>query len=277
MTRDGIAFRYVREGRGRPLVVIGSSRFYPRAFSADLRRHFDMVFVDARHFIPSYRPAREELAGLTPETLADDVEALRVHLGVDRWAVLGHSVHVQIALAYARKYPDRTSHLVMVAGEPYGGAEPVEMARKLWDEQASDERKERHAANRRAIEDALAAAPEGRRAIVDYIGNAAVFWADPTYDCTPLWEGMETGPAFEHLFAGLPSREEIRSALEAIRVPMLLVLGRLDFCIAHTAWEKIIGELPSLTYVLIEDGSHNPQTENHERFDRELVEWFARN
>jgi proline iminopeptidase len=258
------------------VVVIGSSRFYPRAFSAALRAHFDMIFVDSRHFIPSYRPGAEELAGLTLGTFAADVEALRVHLGIDRWAVLGHSVHAQIALAYAHRHPEHTSHLVMIAGEPYGGAGLGRMAQQYWDEYASEGRKARHAANRRAIRSRLAAAPEGRRAIVDYIGNAALWWADPAYDSTPLWEGMETGPAFARVFACLPPREQVRSMLEDLSVPTLLILGKLDYGIPHTAWEAVIDGLPPLTYVLIEDGSHNPQTENAERFDRELLEWFRR-
>lgn len=272
---DGVDFRYVREGTGPPLVVIGSSQFYPRAFSDALRTHFDMVFVDSRHFIPSYRPDEEELAALTLETFAEDVEALRAYLDIDEWAVLGHSVHAQIALAYACKHPERTSHLVMVAGEPHGDDELARLARTFWDEHASEERKSCHAANRRAIRDALSAAPEARRAIVDYVGNAALWWADPTFDSTPLWEGMETGPAFGRVFACLPGREEIRPMLERLSVPALLILGKLDYGIPHTAWEPIIKGLPSLDYVLIEDGSHNPQTENPERFDRELVEWFG--
>jgi len=271
---DGVDFRYVREGSGLPIVVIGSSRFYSRAFSPALREHFEMIFVDSRHFIPSYQPTGEELESLTLETFADDVEALRVHLGIDRWVVLGHSVHAQIALAYASKYPQRTSHLVLVAGMPYSWAELEGVFERFWEENASPERKERHAANRRAIESALAAAPEGRRGVVGYIGDAAYCWADPTYDSTPLWEGVEFGSAVHSLSGSLFSRSQVRLILEGIDLPTLLILGRLDYSIPYVAWEEVIEDLSSLTYVLLEEDSHNPQTEAPERFDRELVEWL---
>lgn len=80
---NGVDFRYVREGEGPPIVVIGSSTYYPRAFSPALREHFELIFVDSRHFIPSYQPTEKELESLTLETFADDIEALRTHLRLD--------------------------------------------------------------------------------------------------------------------------------------------------------------------------------------------------
>ena len=151
LRRDGVDFHYVREGEGPPIVVIGSSTYYPRAFSPALREYFELIFVDSRHFIPSYQPTEKELESLTLETFADDIEALRTHLAIDKWTVLGHSVHAQIALAYATKYPERTSHLVLVAGVPYSFAELGEVQENFWNKHASQKRKERHAANRSAI------------------------------------------------------------------------------------------------------------------------------
>ncbi len=276
LRRDEVDFHYVREGEGPPIVVIGSSTYYPRAFSPALREHFELIFVDSRHFIPSYQPTEKELESLTLETFADDIEALRTHLAIDKWTVLGHSVHAQLALAYATKYPERTSHLVLVAGVPYSFAELGEVQENFWNKYASQKRKERHAANRSAIESALVAAPESRRFPVDYIGNAAQFWAEPTYDSTPLWEGVETGPAFDRLFEIVPSRAQVKLILAGIDTPTLLILGQLDFAIPHLAWEDVIGDLPSLTYVLLDEDSHNPQTEAPERFDRELINWLSR-
>ena len=110
---------------------------------------------------------------------------------------------------------------------------------------------------------------------MDYIANAAQFWADPTYDSTPLWAGVETGPAFGRQFDIVPSRAEVRPILESIDTPTLLILGQLDYFIPHVAWEDLIGSLLSLTYVLLEKDSHNPQTEAPERFDHELVGWMS--
>ena len=276
LSLDGIDFRYVREGAGPPIVVIGTSTYYPRAFSPELRKHFELIFVDSRHFIPSYRPTDHELESLTLETCADDVEALRIHFGIDTWAVLGHSFQAQLALAYESRYAERVSDLILVAGLPYSFAELEEVRERFWNEHASQDRKERHVANRRAIESDLAAAPESRRFVVDYVGNAAMYWVDATYDSTPLWEGVETGPAFGHLAESVPSRTQVKEILESIETRTLLVLGQLDYAFPYVAWENLVKDLSSLNYVLLEGESHNPQTEAPERFDRELISWMNR-
>lgn len=268
----GASLHYVREGVGPPIVVIGSAKLYPRWFSQQLRQRFELIFVDSRHFVPTYRPSEQELDGLTLEAFADDVEAMRAHCGVDKWTVLGHSAHGQIALAYASKYPERTSRLVLVAAVPF--AEVFDIQEEFWNERAPQDRKEQHAANRRAISEALEAAPESRQFAVNYIGDAARYWADPQYDATQLWEGIETSAAFGRLFSAILPRTKVRLILETLATPTLLILGRLDYAIPHAVWEEIIGGLPHLTYVLMDDDSHNPQTESPERFDRELTSWL---
>lgn len=51
----------------------------------------------------------------TTEHLIADIEALREHLGVQRWLVWGGSWGVTLALAYAQRYPHRVSELVLVS------------------------------------------------------------------------------------------------------------------------------------------------------------------
>ena len=273
---DGIAFHYVREGQGTPAVVIGSSVYYPRAFSQDLRQHFELIFADSRHFIPSYQPSEQELEELSLDTWADDLETLRTELGIEEWAVFGHSVHAQIALAYASRYPERTSHLVLIGGVPYAGEEVREASDRLWTEQASEARRQQHASNREGLEDALDQATPSRQFVVRYIANAALFWADSTYDSTPLWEGVETGPAFSRLIQSIPGQVEVRQKLASLDVPTLVVLGKLDYGVPYTVWPPLVEGLPNVTYVLLEQDSHNPMTEAPERFDPILLDWFAR-
>lgn len=44
--REGFELRYCVEGSGLPAIVIGSSIFYPRSFSENLRKHLRMAFID---------------------------------------------------------------------------------------------------------------------------------------------------------------------------------------------------------------------------------------
>ena len=49
------------------------------------------------------------------DTYVSDVEALRAHLQIDKWVVLGHSWGGMLAMAYAARHPDRVRALVLVA------------------------------------------------------------------------------------------------------------------------------------------------------------------
>src|SRR6201999_449919 len=45
--------------------------------------------------------------------LVSDIEAIREHLGIERWQVFGGSWGSTLALAYAEKHPDRVTELVL--------------------------------------------------------------------------------------------------------------------------------------------------------------------
>jgi pimeloyl-ACP methyl ester carboxylesterase len=81
-----------------------------------LESSFTVVYYDPRGSGKSARPAQDtQMATLV---MADDLEALRDYLGLERIAVLGHSHGGQIASAFAAKHPDRVSRLVLVTAVP---------------------------------------------------------------------------------------------------------------------------------------------------------------
>ncbi|MGN2640465.1 prolyl aminopeptidase [Nocardia takedensis] len=53
------------------------------------------------------------LAANTTWHLVADIEALRAHLGVERWQVFGGSWGSTLALAYAQKHPERVTEMVL--------------------------------------------------------------------------------------------------------------------------------------------------------------------
>ncbi|RVW05582.1 prolyl aminopeptidase [Rhodococcus xishaensis] len=54
-----------------------------------------------------------DLSVNTTDHLVADIEALRRHLGVDRWQVFGGSWGSTLALAYAQRFPERVTELVL--------------------------------------------------------------------------------------------------------------------------------------------------------------------
>jgi proline iminopeptidase len=56
-----------------------------------------------------------DLSTNTTAHLAADIERLRIHLGIDRWIVVGLSWGVTLAFVYAQAHPDRVSAVVLGA------------------------------------------------------------------------------------------------------------------------------------------------------------------
>jgi proline iminopeptidase len=84
--------------------------------SPDMRRFFDperwhMILFDQRGCGKSTPHA--EVTDNTTWDLVDDIERLRVHLGVEKWAVFGGSWGSTLALAYAIRYPGRVMSLTL--------------------------------------------------------------------------------------------------------------------------------------------------------------------
>ena len=82
----------------------------------DHRRYFDPAFY--RIVLYDQRGAGQstplgELADNTTQHLVADLEALRAHLGIERWLVFGGSWGSTLALAYAQAHPERVLGLVL--------------------------------------------------------------------------------------------------------------------------------------------------------------------
>ena len=60
----------------------------------------------------------------TLERAVADLDQLRSTLGVERWAVLGHSWGADLALRYAVAHPERATAVVYVGGVGAGAATP---------------------------------------------------------------------------------------------------------------------------------------------------------
>lgn len=74
-------------------------------------RHWRVALFDQRGCGKS-RP-NASLEANTTWTLIEDIERLRVHLGIEKWCVFGGSWGSTLALAYAMTHPERVSALVL--------------------------------------------------------------------------------------------------------------------------------------------------------------------
>lgn len=100
--------------QGKPVVYLHGGP--GGGVSPDFRRYFDpfayrMVLFDQRGCGKSTPHA--SLDDNTTWHLISDIEALREHLGIERWQVFGGSWGSTLALAYAQAHPERVTELVL--------------------------------------------------------------------------------------------------------------------------------------------------------------------
>jgi len=184
----GAELHYVIEGKGTPCIVLGHSESGRLIFSQELRDHFKFVFTDLRHDAQSNSSL--EASKVTLDTFLDDIDKVRRTLGLDKTAVLGHSIHSLLALEYARKYPKNTSHVIMSGFTPYRSATGV--AGEFWESDASDERRMILKQNLEKLKEVdLSKMSPKERMVKTYMTITPKIWYDPTYDLSWIYEAVE--------------------------------------------------------------------------------------
>lgn len=104
---------------GKPALVLhggpgsGCTQWHRRLFDPDVYR---MVLFDQRNCgrsTPHASAPAIDLANNNTQNLIADIERLRNHLGVERWLVLGGSWGSTLALAYAERFPNRVTEIIL--------------------------------------------------------------------------------------------------------------------------------------------------------------------
>ncbi|HEY1160896.1 MAG TPA: proline iminopeptidase-family hydrolase [Terracidiphilus sp.] len=111
----GVLIYFVAFGAGSPLVVVhggpGANHDYFLPWLLPMARNHRLIFIDERG---SGRSQRLQDASLyTVEAMVEDVEDVRAALNLGKISLLGHSYGGVLAQAYALKYQQNLTHLIL--------------------------------------------------------------------------------------------------------------------------------------------------------------------
>jgi proline iminopeptidase len=271
---DDFEFTYSIEGTGIPCMVVGSHIFWPQTFSSELRKHLKLIFVDSRFFTPIDK--KIELSTFSMEIVIDDIEQVRNTLDLEKMAVLGHSAMGLFALEYGKKYPEHTSHVIMIGTPPNWNEEYQKLVNEFWESDASDERKAIYKRNMEELtEEKLNKVPPFRQWALQYIASSPWYWYDPNYDCSWLWEGLDGNMnIINHFFDVLLSEYDSLQDLGQLKAPVFLALGRYDYAVPYHSWDNVKDKFNNLSYNVFEKSGHYPMLEEWELFDKKLIDWI---
>ncbi|TGN19806.1 alpha/beta fold hydrolase [Leptospira idonii] len=269
---DGFQLQYKIEGKGIPAIVVGSSLYYDRTFSKELREHLKIYFLDHRGFAPSN--SNRDKSTYELNLLLEDIELARKEFGLEQFLIIGHSGHGFLALEYAKKYPARVLGVVMMCLAPsYSYANHAESEKYLADS-VDQGRKEFLAGNMALLGKKIEEAPE--KAFITYcLLTGAKSWYDYKFDASSLWEGVEVNMTmFDYVWGEVFRDIDITQGLAEFHKPVFLALGRYDFLVPPPyTWNAVRDLFANLTVRIFEKSSHAPHFEESQSFDKELLDW----
>ncbi len=269
---DEFKLGYKIEGEGLPALVIGSSIYYPKTFSQNLRKHLKLIFIDHRGFTDN---KTTDIKKFELNILIDDIEQVRKALNLEKFIIIGHSGHGYLALEYSKKYPQNISKVILVAVGPDQGPTSHQEAEQYFNDTVNDAQKEFLAQDFAKLDEEIKSDPE-KRFINFCIRLGARSWYDYKFDATNLWKDVKVNNAmFDYVWGTLFRNIDITNELEKFDIPVFLALGHFDFLVApFYTWYPIKSKFKDLTMKLFSKSGHTPQLEEPELFDQELLKWL---
>jgi proline iminopeptidase len=266
---DGMPVVWLHGGPGSGTSVGTRRSFDPAVYRAVL---FDQRGCGRSR--PLADTAAADLSTNTTPHLIRDIEALREHLGIGRWAVGGGSWGVTLALAYAQAHPDRVTALVLAAVTSGTRAETDWITRDMrrvfpreWDEFAAGVPEPERDGDLCAAYARLLADPDP--AVTERAALAWCTWEDTHVSLMPGWEPWlrHQDPAFRQVFARLVTHywsngcflddTPVAAGLHRIaHLPAVLIHGRHDVSgPLDTAWD-LHRAWPASRLVVLDDAGH---------------------
>lgn len=114
-TSDGLELYFELSGKGIPCVYLhGGPGYWSKSFQQFsgelLEENLQMVYLDQRG---CGRSEHSPIQDYSLSRIINDIEELRIFLGIEEWFVLGHSFGGILAVNYASHFPKRTQGLIL--------------------------------------------------------------------------------------------------------------------------------------------------------------------
>jgi len=200
---------------------------------------------------------------------AENKVALLDHLGVDRVAIIGHSMGGYMVSRFARLYPERTTHMVMVNPIGLGGdPRPAPMEPVTRAEIPEQPEPGPASADRQAVFDTHIGT-ETRR---------VVEWKPEFLEHVRIRFGNDISDGGSHLAAVRTANQTGDSMIgdwPLIQAPALAIGGAEDGPNFPDQMRRAADMLPRGELVLFPDVGHNPHLEAPDLLNREILRFLA--
>jgi proline iminopeptidase len=271
---NGVNIHYTVQGSGPVLIAHSGGP------GMDARCWDDFAKIDDFLTIVMIHPRGSGLSGpaagdayLLPDYAAD-VEALRVHLGLDKPIVMGWSHGGMVAMQFAFTYPDSLSKLILVDTSAYFGeflsdveATVQEFKNEPWFEKSLAALKAEWAGEYQTDDDMARLWAEEMKFYFKQFDARAEAYHGRTKDLPVRVPPLKTFNDKE------AATMDLRPQLKNISTPTLVIVGRHDFITNVAMAEEMIKHIPKAQLEIFEDSGHFALVEEPEKFYRVIQEF----
>lgn len=217
-----------------------------------------MVYFDHRG---QGRSARGDKRLYNLDENVEDMEALRLHLGLGPIVSMGTSYGGMVAMAHAARYPASVSHLVLMVTAAHAGfnararqivaergtPEQIAVCAQLWAGQLDTDEKLRN--------------------YYEVMGPLYALKFDPVAAAAGRARGILAPDAINQAFApgGFLQTYDLRPELAAITAPTLIIAGQQDWICPPEFSEEIHRLIPHSQLQVFENSSHSLRVDEPQR------------
>ena len=275
---NGVNIHYTVRGSGPVMIAHSGGPGMDARFWDDFAKIDDFLTIVMMH------PRGSGLSGpaagdayLLPD-YASDVEALRVHLGLEKPIVMGWSHGGMVAMQFAFSYPGSLSKLILVDTSAYVGeflsdieAAVQEFKNEPWFEKSFAALKAEWAGEYKTDEDMTNLWAEEMKFYFKQFDSRAEAYHGRTKDLPVRIPPLKTFNDKE------AATMDLRPYLKKITVPTLVIVGRHDFITNVAMAEEMVKHIPNARLEIFEDSGHFALVEEPEKFYRVIKEFVESN
>lgn len=277
--RSDVTLQYALYGYGKPVLVLSG---FPGATSDYMLEIVRKSKVKGVRWIlleqrgtPLCRLAHPSPQSLALPRFVDDLEALRSHLHIGRWAILGHNWGSLLAHAYTAAHPEHVTRLVLT-GDSGPDYEPLILSGDNIDRLlTSDER-----TWKAKLEDGKQAGPYGDEPALSVLQlelPAMFFSRSASSKAKSLFPtgsmvGNTTALAVPQL---VRERWNVTQSLSRFKGPVCIIQGRQDPLGESPVWKDKFA-MPQTEAIFIERSGHFPWLERPGAFFAALDPFLAK-
>ena len=276
-TADGRKLTYRKLGHGPVLVCHPGGPGFSSTYFGDLAalwEQFTLIMLNPRGTGGSGRPADKRAYQI--DDYVTDVEELRVHLGLERMLLLGHSHGGIVAQAYAAKFPGRVRALVLASTLARFAAEQETVMREemekrsgqAWYQDATQALEQEQAAKFETDEELAELTFRELPLYFAHFGPAEAGYLDT------LKSDTVNADALKLFNSEIFNTFDLRSALPNITAKTLVITGDEDFICGPICSDEICAGIAGARKVIVGDAGHMLFVEQPQAFHDEVADFL---